>query len=155
MYEEHYKAKSQLIGPIRKKYEKYNEELEVAVEEIENEVFDDMYDDIDREIINRGMSQVDKDEYGIFDPDRPEEHRQYDIGHDIGLGLQRYTTEVHASHCEMTHQECLQIMQSLNLRQSEICTDVMQWFQTKTDPMHIFIEGGAGVGKTKVARSHS
>ena len=29
----------------------------------------------------------------------------------------------------------------------------MQWVQTKTDPMHIFIEGGAGVGKTKVARA--
>ena len=32
-HEEHYKAKNQLIAPIRKKYEKYNEELEVAVEE--------------------------------------------------------------------------------------------------------------------------
>ena len=123
-YEEHYKVKNQLIAPIRKKYEKYNEELEVAVEKIENEEFDDMYDDIDREIINRGMSQADKDEYGIFDSDRPEEHRQYDIGHDMGLE-QKYTTEVHASHCEMTDEEYLQIMQSLNLRQSEICTHVM------------------------------
>ena len=46
-HEEHYKAKNQLIAPIRKKYEKYNDELEVAVEEIENEEFDDIYDDID------------------------------------------------------------------------------------------------------------
>ena len=29
----------------------------------------------------------------------------------------------------------------------------MQWIQRKTEPMHIFIEGGAGVGKTKVARA--
>ena len=53
----------------------------------------------------------------------------------------------------MTDQEYLQIMQSLNLRQGKICTHVMQWIQTKTDPMHTFIEGGAGVGKTKVARA--
>ena len=46
-YEEHYKAKKQLIVPIRKKYKKYNEELEAAVEEMENEEFDDIYDDID------------------------------------------------------------------------------------------------------------
>ena len=115
-YEEHYKAKKQIIAPIRKKYEKYNEELEAAVEEMENEEFDDIYDDIDAEIKKRSMSQADKDEYGFFYPDRPEEHRTYDIRHDMGMG-QKYTTEVHASHCEMTDQEYLQIMQSLNLRQ--------------------------------------
>ena len=63
---EHYKAKKQLITPTRKKYERYNEELEVAVEEMANEEFDDMYDDIDTEIMNRGMSQADKDQYGFF-----------------------------------------------------------------------------------------
>ena len=146
-HEEHYKTKKQLIASVRKKYEKYNE-LEAVVEEMENEEFDDMYDDIDAEIKNRGMSQADKDEYGFFDPDRPEEHRQYDIGHDMGMG-QKYTTKVHASHCEMTDQEYLQIMQSLNLRQSEICTHIMQWIQTKIDPMHIFIEGGVGLEKQR------
>ena len=75
----------QLITAIRKKYERYNEELEVAVEEMENEEFGNMYDDIDTEIMNRGMSQADKDQYGVFDPDRPEEHRQYDIGQDMDL----------------------------------------------------------------------
>ena len=44
-------------------------------------------------------------------------------------------------------------MQSLNLRQSEICAHVMQWIQTRTEPMHIFTEGGAGVGKTKTAKA--
>ena len=90
-HEEHYQAKKQLTIPIRKKYERYSEELAVAVEEMENEEFDDMYDDIDIEIMNRGMSQTHKDEYGFFDPDRPE-HRQYDIGQDMGLG-QKSSTE--------------------------------------------------------------
>ena len=44
-------------------------------------------------------------------------------------------------------------MQSLNQKQTEICTHVMQWIQTKTEPIHIFIEGGAGVGKTKAAKA--
>ena len=41
-------------------------------------------------MIHRGMLEADKDEYGFFDPDRPEEHRQYDIGHDMGLGQKIY-----------------------------------------------------------------
>ena len=53
----------------------------------------------------------------------------------------------------MPDEEYVKLMQSLNLRQSEICAHVMQWIQTRTDPMHIFIEGGAGVGKTKAAKA--
>ena len=29
----------------------------------------------------------------------------------------------------------------------------MQWIQTRTEPMHFFIEGGAGVGKTKATKA--
>lgn len=52
----------------------------------------------------------------FFDPDRPEGHRQYDIGWDMEL-RQTSSTEEHASHCEMRDEKYLQIMQSLNLRQ--------------------------------------
>ena len=44
-------------------------------------------------------------------------------------------------------------MQSLNKKQSELCAHIMTWIQTKTEAMHIFIEGGAGVGKTRVAKA--
>ena len=40
-------------------------------------------------------------------------------------------------------------MQTLNLRQSEICAHVMQWIQTKTDPIYIFIEGGQELEKQR------
>ena len=43
------------------------------------------------------------------------------------------------------------LMQSLNLKQNELCTHVLQAIDTQNDPIHIFIEGGAGVGKTQVA----
>ena len=33
-YEEHYIAKESLIAPIRKKYEKYNDSLDLAIEEV-------------------------------------------------------------------------------------------------------------------------
>ena len=40
-------AKKSLIVPIRKKYEKFNDSLELAIEEIENDGLDDMCDDMD------------------------------------------------------------------------------------------------------------
>ena len=151
-YEGHYMAKQSLIAPMRKKYEKFNDSLELAIEEAENADLDDMYDDMDVEILNNDMPQSDKDDYGFFDPDRPEEQRQYDIGHDMGMG-ETYDTEVNCSTAPMPDEEYVELMQSLNLRQSEICTHVIQWIQTRTEPMHIFIEGGAGVGKTKAAKA--
>ena len=70
------------------------------------------------------------------------------------MGLEeKYATEVDCSTTPMADEEYTQLMQTLNLRQSEICAHVMQWIQTKTEPMYIFIEGGAGVGKTKAAKA--
>ena len=66
---------------------------------------------------------------------------------------EKYATEVDCSTTPMADEEYTKLMQTLNLRQSEICAHVMQWIQTKTDPMYIFIEGGAGVGKTKAAKA--
>ena len=60
---------------MRKKYEKFNDSLELAIDEVENADLDVMYDDMDAAILNSDMSQSDKDDYGFFDPDRPEEQR--------------------------------------------------------------------------------
>ena len=68
-YKEHYIAKESQIALIRKKYEKYNDALDLAIEEVEKDAFDDIYDDIDAAILNGEIPQSDKDEYGFFDPD--------------------------------------------------------------------------------------
>ena len=66
---------------------------------------------------------------------------------------EKYATEVDCSITPMADEESTKLIQTLNLRQSEICAHVMQWIHTKTDPMYIFIEGGAGVEKTKAAKA--
>ena len=86
---------------MRKKYEKFNDSLELAIEEVENADFDDMYDDMDATILNSDMPQSDKDDYRFFDPDRPQEHRQYNIGHDMSVG-EKYATEVNCSTAPMS-----------------------------------------------------
>ena len=88
----------------------------------------------------------------FFCPDRPQKHRQYDTGYAMGLNV-RYATEMDCSCGKMQDKEYKRLMQSLNLEQSEICMHTMEWIQTNTEPLHIFIEGGAGVGKTHVAKA--
>ena len=97
-------AKQSLIAPMRKKYKKFNDSLELAIEEIENADLDDMCDDMDAAILNSDTPQSDKDDYGFFDPDRPEEQRQYDIGHGMGMG-EKYATEVNCSTTLMPDEE--------------------------------------------------
>ena len=43
----------------------------------------------------------------------------------------------------------MKLMQSLNLKQNELCTHVLQAIDTQHDPIHIFIECGAGVVRHK------
>ena len=87
----------------------------------------------------------------MFYPDRPHEHIESDIGYDMDIAQStRYDTELDCSGIKMTDTEYAQLMQSLNLKQSDLCTHIIQATDAQTDPMYIFIEGGAGVGKHKV-----
>ena len=48
----------------------------------------------------------------------------------------------------MSNDEYHKIMQILNLRQYELCVHVMHQLENNSEQMFLFIEGGAGVGKT-------
>ena len=76
-------------------------------------VNDSEVEDIDE----RRAVTTDADDYGFFYPDRPQEHRQYDIGYDMGLNV-RYATEVDCSCGTMQNKEYERLMQSLNLEHS-------------------------------------
>ena len=64
-----------------------------------------------------------------------------------------YQTEVDCSGTKISEHEYMKLMQSLNLKQNELCTHVLQAIDAQDDLIHIFIEDGAGVGKTHVARA--
>lgn len=44
------------------------------------------------------------------------------------------------------------LAQNLNLKQKEFVYHVYHWLKTETDPLFIFLSGGAGVGKSVVLR---
>ena len=65
-----------------------------------------------------------------------------------GCKKKRYETEVDCSDVQMSNDEYHEIMQILNLRQYELCVHVMHQLENNSEQMFLFIEGGAGVGKT-------
>ena len=147
-FENSYNAKKKQIVPNQKKYERYNDILEEAVEEANaNPDSDDEEDDESQQETITNLP-----DYAYFDPERDERLLRTDIGNDMGLTL-RYDNEVDLFGTQMNDEEYQQIMRSLNKKQSEIVIHVMEQVTNSNDKMYIFLEGGAGVGKTQVANA--
>ena len=66
MYEEHFKAKKTLVTPVRKKYEQYNDVLEDAIEEVEQEELEAVNDSEGEDINERQAFTADANDYGFF-----------------------------------------------------------------------------------------
>ena len=113
-------------------------------------MLEDVNDSEGEDINERQTFTTDADDYGFFLPRQAT--GTYDIGYDMGLNV-RYAAEVGCSYGTMQDKEYERLMQSLNLEQSEICIHIMEWIQTNSKPLHIFIKGGAGVRKTHVAKA--
>ena len=147
-YEESYNAHKTDIVPNQKKYECYNDILEEAVEDAEANPDTDDEDDDNSE----DMAVTNLPDYAYFDPARDERLLRTDLASDMGLAL-RYDNEVDLFGTHMNDTEYENIMRSLNKKQSEILIHIMQHLLNVDDKMYIFIEGGAGVGKTQVANA--
>ena len=62
--------------------------------------------------------------------------------------FKRYDTEVDCSGLHMNNGEYRSVVQMLNNKQYELCSHIMEQLENNCEQMFIFIEGGAGVGKT-------
>ena len=132
------------IEKIQIHYEKFNEDLEEALENAANKEYE--------ENISANDEDVENNTFGLFDPDHDENLKQYDIGPDLGIGSKKKKikkmTEVDCLGLHMNNDENRDIMQMLNSKQYELCSDIMDQLQNNCEQMFIFIEGGAGVGRT-------
>ena len=144
-YENSYKSYKKQIIPNQKKYEQYNVLLKEAVEDVDaNAETDD--EDTDQ------VTVTNLPDYAYFNPQRDERLLRTDLASDMGLNL-CYDNEVDLFGTHMNDQEYVNIMRSLNKEQSEILVHIMHNLQNVDNKMYIFIEGGAGVGKTQLANA--
>ena len=95
------------------------------------------------------------DKYAFFDPDGHDTLKNYDIGPDLPEtytrkskpACEKYETEVDSRGVHMNDNECIEHIRTPNKKQYELCIHVMHQLE-EAEAMHIFIEGGGGVGKT-------
>ncbi|XP_062577686.1 uncharacterized protein LOC134239531 [Saccostrea cucullata] len=154
-YEEKYNQLKSFIGAKLKKYEHNAEELEEAQRQAEE--VDVQFDRVapsaeqtEQEDFDEGSRE--SEAFVYFDPKRPENHQNYDIGIDLGLPSSS-TNDDQTLQYKMTNEMYFQLVSKLNKKQMEFFTHVLHWIKTKKEPLRVFLTGGAGVGKSVVVRT--
>ena len=153
-YQEHYKQAHFLVDQKLKMYEKNFDEIERAIQQAEEEF--EQHDELapnaqQTNAEDEAEGQKESEQYVHFNPERPLEHRQYDLGSDIGASTSVPCIECHSD--RLSDDEYLKLIRSLNIKQREFFTHVLHWIKTKDEPIYAFLSGGAGVGKSVLIKA--
>lgn len=129
-------------------------ELLTAIEQVEadNYQYDELAPGIQQvecEDIEEGTT--DAEQYIHFNPDRPTDHTNYDLGDDLGVA--NTTVEITGHAKGMAEYEFHDLIRCLNVKQREFFQHVITWVKTK-EPLFAFLTGGAGVGKSVFQALH-
>ncbi|XP_062614811.1 uncharacterized protein LOC134276593 [Saccostrea cucullata] len=154
-FEKSFHQKKSFLTHKVKEYEFNAEQLDAALQmanEDFSEAFDELAPDVQqREAEDENEGSFESENFVQFNPERPIEQRQYDIGSDLGIPSTRQITE--ESSVRLPDNEYLNLLGSLNVKQREFFNHVLQWVKTKTEPIYSFLSGGAGVGKSVLIRA--
>ncbi len=153
-FKEHYISMKASVDDKFKQYEHNMEELELARQTAQEE-----FDAFDELAPNTQQAELDAEQEGetesesfvYFNPERPIEHRQYDIGIDIGASSSVPSTD--SNTVLLSEENYFQLLRSLNMKQREFFNHVLHWMKTKEEPMYAFLSGGAGVGKSVLIKA--
>lgn len=103
------------------------------------------------------QEQMDREEgptmseaYGCIDPGK--HAPEYDIGLELGIARKQLDEDI-SQLGELDDNSYRDMVRNLNVQQKEFFNHVLHWHKTKTDPMYVFLTGGAGVGKSVVTRA--
>ena len=153
-YRAHYNTMKESLEIKRNQYEHHTEELELARQMMEAEEAE--YDELapnaeqeNREAEEEGVKE--SENFVYFNPDRVVEHRHYDIG--IEMQSTCSVPRVETTSFMLPDEEYLRLLRSLNLRQREFFNHIIHWIKCRDEPIHAFLSGGAGVGKSVVIRA--
>ncbi|XP_062566991.1 uncharacterized protein LOC134229291 [Saccostrea cucullata] len=149
-YEQHYMQKASMIQMKQRQYEHFVDELEQARLQAEEDL-----DDLETVAPNTEHAEAEDAEIGSepseefvhFDPDTVQ-HRDFDIGPDLGLSSKVSETEMSA--VRIPDDQYYKLLQSLNTKQREFYNHVTNWIQNRDEPLYAFLTGGAGAGKSVV-----
>ncbi|XP_062569080.1 uncharacterized protein LOC134231172 [Saccostrea cucullata] len=154
-FEKSFHLKKSFLTHKVMEYEFNAEQLDAALQ-MANEDFSEAFDELapdaqQREAEDENEGSLESENFVQFNPERPIEQRQYDIGSDLGIPSTRQITE--ESSVRLPDNEYLKLLGSLNVKQREFFNHVLHWVKTKTEPIYSFLSGGAGVGKSVLIRA--
>ena len=120
--------------------------IETSTCNIENTLYIDINSEGQhQEAIDAEQSSDICDLYGCFDPNQTEHN--YDLAQDMGITRKQLDSRDH-NMLRMPHEEYLKLARLLNHRQQAFFYHVLHCIKTDKTPMHLFLSGGAGVGKS-------
>ncbi|XP_070537053.1 uncharacterized protein [Ptychodera flava] len=143
------------VDSKEKEYNKNAQELDQAIEAVQNTAID-MFDNVAPNTQHQEHQDIlegsrPSDTLSMFAP-CDESHSKYDIGQDIGISTNNPIIE-DLQQPRMADNELYPLLQKLNKKQKEIFYHIVHWMKTRTEPLNIFVTGGAGVGKSLVLKS--
>ena len=153
-YRAHYNTMKESLEIKRNQYEHHTEELDLSRQMMEAEETE--YDGLapnaeqeNREAEEEGVKE--SETFVYFNPDRVVEHRHYDIG--IEMQSTCSVPRVERTSFMLPDEEYLRLLRRLNLRQRDFFNHIIHWIKCRDEPIHAFLSGGAGVGKSVVIRA--
>lgn len=149
-----YQTVYRTVNSKAKQYEQNPEELDKALEqaELENNQYDNLApgtQQVECEDLEEGATE--SEQYMHFNPERPADHRNYDIGQDLGIA--NTTVEITSHGKRIPDDEYHNLIKCLNVKQREFFQHIITWIKTKQQPLYAFLTGGAGVGKSVVVKA--
>jgi hypothetical protein len=156
-YTEHYENRKHDIDQKRQEYEHNASTIDDARERAEIDdrtLFGDVAPNTEQtESEDAENDAVPSNQFMFFNPDRPQEQRIYDLAVDIGLAPTTENEDIELIGQRIPDSDYKELVRSLNRKQYEFFCHVMKWIKTKTEPLHAFLSGGAGVGKSVVVKA--
>ncbi|XP_076081165.1 uncharacterized protein LOC143052085 [Mytilus galloprovincialis] len=153
-FENMYLTVARILEKKAKQYEGKVIDLEKAIEEAENDCNEN--DQIapatqQVEMEDAEIGPTESEQYVHFNPDRPTEHRLYDMSREVGIEARTVELTNHAN--RISERDYFDLIRSLNKKQWEFFQHVVTWVKTKHEPFYTFLTGGAGCGKSVVVRT--
>lgn len=144
-----YMSLKHFIEMKAREYEKNAEALDEAFEMAQNDEnnFDNLApgtEQINQDDVEAGNK--DSECFIYFNPDRPETQRQSDIAQDLGLSVT--SVDISTRKKTLPDLKYRELIKSLNVKQREFFTHVLQTVKINKDKLQVFLSGGAGVGKS-------
>ncbi|XP_071810912.1 uncharacterized protein [Apostichopus japonicus] len=154
-YKESFLSCASQIRPLMQEYEP-NKTLTFAdLIEVGRDYFEDEFPTVapaaqQMESNESEESKKESIEYAFYCPTK-QSHQSVDIANEIGLPSANQVIE--NVQRRISDELFFKLLCSLNTKQREFFMHVMQWITTRRDPMHVFLTGGAGVGKSVVIKT--